>query len=156
MLTTYDVSWLPAPNGSFSYSFGPEADQDIPAFLVIPLGWKASTAFNFTDDTSIPIIALATFIWISTRPPDLGAILAADLCALSFCAQKCNVSVLFNQPSSTILQTVYGTEVKHDFYSSEADIETFTRWLSVTGDDFNMTFLSHVHETDQSKFSVTG
>ncbi len=34
-------------------------------------------------------------------------------------------------------------------------METFSTWLSFTGDDFNMTFPSHVNETDQTDFSVT-
>lgn len=113
-----------------------------PIFFVFQLGWDAVTPFNFTDGTSVPTISLLILIRPSTEKSNPGDILAADLCALSFCAQKRNVSVSLNQLSSTVLQTVYGaknvqSKPEGNFPSTENDL---SKGLSFTGDDFNITF----------------
>lgn len=79
------------------------------------------------------------FIRLSSQLPRLGDVLAADVCALSFCAQKRNVSVSLNQFSSTILQTFYGTIIVPESNSEEFG---YLPQLSIIGDDFNMTFSS--------------
>lgn len=79
-----------------------------PGLFIIQLGWNANTPFNFTDGSSIPTISLLIFIRVSKQISNPGGVLAADLCALSFCAQKRNVSVSLNQLSSTVVQTGYG------------------------------------------------
>ena len=100
----------------------------------------------------VPTVALVTLIRTSTQSIDPGGVLAADLCALSFCAQRRNVSVSLNQQSSTILQTVYGTKVVHQFKSSDVSND-FIKWLSFIGDNYNMTFPSQVDETHFSDYS---
>lgn len=121
------------------YSFSTEFDIGsgflYPAFFVIQLAWDPLTAYNFTDSTSVPTVALVILIRTSTQEPNPGDVLAADLCALSFCAQKRNVSVSLNQQSSTVLQTVYGNT-----YVVSKPANQFGIRLSFTGDDFNMTF----------------
>ena len=111
----------------------------IPAFFVISLfgDWYANTmVFNFTDGTSVPIPAVVALIRTSLHDDDnSGGVIAADVCALSFCAQKRNVSVSLSQPSFTVLQDVYGTP--HTLpHSDTAD----TGWLSFTGDSLNLTY----------------
>ena len=148
-LVTISVdNWPSGTMGSFSIDIVEKKYQLVPAFLGIPVEPTTSGNFNFTDGTSVQSNALITLIRISTQPTDLGAVLAADLCALSFCAQKRNVSVSLNQPSSMILQTVYGTEVDHHLNSSEA--VKSPRWLSFSGDDLNMTFPSPENESNDS------
>lgn len=122
----------------------PAMYSPVPVFLVIRLNRNNKTAFNFTDGTSVWTTAFVTLIQISTQYPDYGDVLTADLCALSFCAQRRNVSVSLNRLSSTILQTVYGTNVVHQVNSSKPS----TEWLSFTGENFNMTSPSQVNETD--------
>ena len=114
----------------------------IPAFFVISLfgDWFAGkVAFNFTDGTSVPMPALIALIRTSPQDSDgSGNGIAADVCALSFCAQKRNVSVLLGQASFNILQTVYGAQ--HTLpHSDTADMG----WLSFTGVDLSMIFNSH-------------
>lgn len=113
-----------------------------PAFFVIQLGWDGFTAFNFTDGASIPTVSLLLLIRTSTQQSHPGGVLAADLCALSFCAQKRKVSMVLNQLSSVILETVHGTKnvqskPVQDGYATEDDLEA---GLSFTGADFNMSF----------------
>ncbi|KAL8719255.1 MAG: hypothetical protein Q9225_003714 [Loekoesia sp. 1 TL-2023] len=165
-----EVIWDSEPMGSFSVSFVEMGLQDETAFLVIPVDLKTPTQsksvipldldtitkskFNFTDGTSVQASTLIALIRISTQATDLGAVLAAELCALSLCAQKRNVSVSSNQVSSSILQTVYGKIVDHRFNTSEAAEEVSSTWLSFSGDDFNMTFPSQVNESDWVDGSV--
>jgi hypothetical protein len=108
-------------------------------FFGFPILGPTELPFNFTDGTSTSGGALISFIRLNAGGPGLGDVLAADICALSFCAQKRNVSVTLNRLSSSILQTVYGKKITvnleledyHDF-----DI------LSFIEDDFNITFPS--------------
>ena len=81
VLNTTNLSWLPGPNGSLSVRYSQAEWELIPAFMVVPLSWESTAPFNFTDGSSIPAVVLITFIRTSTRLVDLGAILAADLCA---------------------------------------------------------------------------
>ena len=106
-------------------------------FLVFPLDLEHGLPLTFTDGTSIPMDELIGFIWLSQENPSLGDVLAADVCALSFCAQKRNVSVSLNQLSSTIIQTVYGNTIT---YESDSENYYFSDVLSFIGDDFNITF----------------
>ena len=119
----------------------------VPEFFVIPLVSQSNsnvntTTFNLIDGTSVHPFALIIFIRTLIKLPDSGGVLAADLCALSFCAQKRNVSVSLNRLSSTILQTVYGTIIEHQ----DGDSGESTKWLSFRGDNFNLTHLSQVDE----------
>ncbi|MCJ1268759.1 hypothetical protein MMC22_008647 [Lobaria immixta] len=107
------------------------------------LGSNDQMVFNFTDGTLVLANTFVTLIRISTQYPDYGDVLAADLCVLSYCAQRRNVSVSLNRLSSTILQTVYGTKVVHQFNSTKLS----TEWLSFTGKNFNMTAPSQVNGT---------
>ena len=115
------------------------SNDDWPSFLVLPLEWQAEIPFNFTDGTSIFGGALITFVRLDTHAPGIGDVLTADVCALSLCAQKRNVSVSSNQLSSIILQTVWGKLVQ-----LESDSENFyyPDAMSFVGDDFNITFPS--------------
>lgn len=134
---------------SFSISFDILGYNVDPGFMVIQLDWVAVTPFNFTDGTSIPTISLLILMRTSMQTSNAVGVLAADLCALSFCAQKLNVSMSLNLLSSTVLQTVYGARKIHskperfsspldqEFFYTESDLE---KGLSFTGDDFNMTF----------------
>lgn len=79
-----------------------------PELFIIRLAWNANTPFNFTDGSSIPTNSLLLFIRVSKEIRKPGDVLAADLCALSFCAQKRNISVTLNQLFSTVVQTEYG------------------------------------------------
>lgn len=143
VLTTWTNSWLEASNGSLSLSFYLSDGWQTPIFLVIPLVTDYSKPFKFTDGTSYPVLSLITSIRISNQVYDAGAIIKADLCALSFCAQERNVSLLLNRASSTMHQTVHGTRNSYD--SLDANGNPFT-WLSFKGDNFNMTFPPHVSE----------
>ena len=132
-------------NGSdFPRSFSMISDiSKIPAFFVISLlmDWDSNeTVFNFTDGTLVPMPALVALIRTSLHDDDdSGGIIAADVCALSFCAQKRNVSISLGQPSFTVIQTVYGTpHVPPD--SDTAD----TGWLSFIGDSLNITYHPHI------------
>lgn len=126
---------------SFSTRFDTAIGLD-PGFFVIQLKWDAVTPFNFTDGTSVPTVSLLIFIRTSTQKSNPGGVLAADLCALSFCIQKRDVSVSLNQLSSTVLETVYGTKntqskPEREGYGTETDLD---KGLSFIGDDFNVTF----------------
>lgn len=144
-----DYGWLPSRSRFFSNSIdisGRNSRINFPAFFVIPLTWNYTaayntTAFNFTDGTSIPAEALIIFIRTSSENSNTGDILAADLCALSFCAQKRKVSVSLNQPSSTILQNVYATRRWLNITDGNSD-GMDNMYLSFTGDNFTMTFPS--------------
>ena len=133
MIVEYDIDGQPKSHRSFSSSFNPASE--VPTFFVTQLYWEIATGFNFTDGTSA-LSPLVLFIRTSTQFADAGSVVAADLCALSFCAQKRNISVSLNLLSSTILQTVFGT---YEFFDDE------TEGLSFIGDDFNMTYLSPVN-----------
>lgn len=111
----------------------------IPSMYVLPLNWTSMTAFNFTNGASIPTVTLNALMRVSPQPYNTGAISSADICALSFCAHRCNVSVFLNHLSSTILQTVQGIRVW-----GRADGLGTTSWLSFTGDDINMTYPSNI------------
>lgn len=135
------TSLIGSGHHSFSTTF--EASEGLnPAFFVVQLGWDGLTAFNFTDGASIPTVSLILLIRTSTQWSNPGGVLAADLCALSFCAQKRNVSVILNQLSSVILETAHGTKnvqskrIKDD-YGTEGDLSA---GLSFTGADFNLSF----------------
>lgn len=123
----------------------------LPVIFVVPLrsnnqilGSNDQMVFNFTDGTLVLANTFATLIRISTQYPDYGDVLAADLCVLSFCAQRRNVSVSLNWLYSTILQTVYGTKDVHQLNSSKP----FTEWLPFKGENSNTTSPSPVNETD--------
>ena len=147
VLMADSYGWLPSNSRSFSNSIDislPGSGINSPAFFVVPLTWNYTaayntTTFNFTDGTSIPVEALIVFIRTSTNDSELGNVSTADLCALSFCAQKRNVSVTLNQPSSTILQNVYATRHLRKF-SDDNPVGEGNMWLSFTGDNFTMTF----------------
>ena len=115
----------------FESSFDITGSQQVPSFYVIPLELSNSSAWN--DKIWI------SFVRLSTEFPGFGAVLAADVCTLSYCAQKRNVSVSLNQLSSTILQTAYGTVIVLESNSEEF---IYFPQLSFIGDDFNMTFPS--------------
>ena len=100
--------------------------------------------FNFTDGTSVPMPALVALVRTSLHDDDnSGRVIAADMCALNFCAQKRNVSVSLRQPSFDILQNVYGTLHAIPHPNNED-----TWGLSFTGDSVNMTY--HPHETSDN------
>ena len=126
---------------SFSTRFDMAIDQD-PRFFVFRLFWDPVTPFNFSDGTSVPTVSLLILIRTSTAKSNPGSVLAADLCALSFCAQKRTVSVSLNQLSSTVLQTVYGTRYMHFTPKQKDEASEYgpKEGLLFTGDDFNMTF----------------
>ena len=113
-----------------------------PAFFVTRLGWDGLTMFNFTDGASIPAVSLVLLIRTSTQWSDPGGVLTADLCALSFCAQKRNVSMILNRFLSVILETVHGiknvqSKPIQDNYGTEEDLEA---GISFKGTDFRMSF----------------
>lgn len=89
------------------------------------------------------ISALIGFIRLSSEQDfRLGDVLTADVCALSLCAQKRNVSVSFNRFSSSILQTLYGTL---DNPNKHVEFET----LSFLEGDFNTTYSSQTPDFDK-------
>lgn len=114
-----------------------------PYFLAVPLSSDWKRGFNFTDGTLMSISTLIGFIRLSSEQDSrLGDVLTADVCALSLCAQKRNVSVSFNRFSSSILQTLYGTLDNPNKYG---EFET----LSFLEDDFNMTYPSQTPDFDK-------
>ena len=98
-----------------------------PAFFNIQLEWDAFTPFNFTDGTSVSIVSLLISMRTSTQKSNPGDILAAELCAFTFCAQRRNVSLTLNQVSSTVLETV--SAMKYEWGEG----------LSLIGDDLKKT-----------------
>lgn len=99
---------------------------------------KSSLRFNFTDGTLTSGGGLIVFIRLNGQDPGIGDVLQADLCALSYCAQKRHVSVTLNQFSSTILQTVYGNPITDKTVLRKYPYNNTV--LSFIGDDFNITF----------------
>ncbi len=156
---TYQLGGL-SPNGdsglstiarvSYAFLLNPNFEY-VPGFFVKPIEWTRTTAFNFTDGTSIPIVALVALFRTSTEISTAGDVLAADLCALSFCAHKHKVSMSLNQPSSSTLETIYGNEVTYEDHFSR----NHTKWVSFTGNDLKMTFPSPINKTDYLDESVT-
>ena len=140
-------------------SFSTRFDMDIglnPGFFVVQLDWDGVTSFNFIDGTSVPTVSLLIFIRTSTQKSNPGAVLAADLCALSFCAQKRKVSVSLDQLTSTVLQTVNGiknvqSKPEREGYGTGHDLE---KGLSFTGDDFNKTFSERNGDIDPTTWVI--
>ncbi len=132
-------------NGTFTSSFTFNLDElssptNSSQFFGFQILGLSGLPFNFTDGTSTSGGALISFIRLNAERRGLGDVLTADICALSFCAQKRNVSVTLNRLSSTILQTVYGKKI-----TVELDLEQYYRdfdVLSFIEDDFNITFPS--------------
>ena len=105
-------------------------------FLTFSL--ESPLRFNFTDGTLTSGGGLIVFIRLKGGDPGRGDVLQADLCALSYCAQRRHVSVNLNQFSSTILQTIYGEPI-----TDKSVLRKFPddhRVLSFIGDDFNTLF----------------
>lgn len=130
-----DKSYPFFKDSSFTTSFYPYSSSRDPSFFAIPLYSLPGLSFNFTDGTSTLGGALISFIRLSAREATLGDVLAADVCALSFCAQKRNVSVFLDRLSSTILQTVHGNRIA---YKSDFKNQTYYDALSFIGDDFDI------------------
>lgn len=152
---------FPQLNGQFLYPLNDENDpspdnrsiaiplrysaisSDYPYFLAVPLQTDGLRGFNFSDGTLMPISALIGFIRLSSEQHSrLGDVLTADVCALSLCAQKRNVSVSFNQFSSSILQTLYGTLENPN---KDGDFVT----LSFLEGDFNITYPGQTPDFDK-------
>lgn len=141
-----------APQRSISTRF--DMDMEDPRFFAMQLYWDPATPFNFNDGTSVPTVSLLIFIRTSAQNSDPGAVVAADLCALSFCAQKRTVSVSLDQPTFTVLQTVNGiqnVQIKpgKEGYGTDPDLK---KRLSFIGDDFNTTFPETNGEIDPSNW----
>lgn len=93
---------------------------------------------------------MSALMRVSPQLSDPGAISSTYVCALSFCAHKRNVSVSLNQPSSTILQTVHGTQVLGRTGWSGND-----SWLSFTGEDINITYPSNLTKANVENYTCT-
>ena len=130
-----DFDKLPSHPSSFNVTFSPEYYQGNP-FLTFSL--KPKLRFNFTDGTSTPSGGLVLFIRLNGKDQGLGDILHAEICALSYCAQKRHAAVTLDQFSSPILQTVYGKPIADESVLRRYPYDT--KVLSFTGDDFNITF----------------
>lgn len=127
----------PSNKTSFNVRFEMSSIYERPSFLVLPLEWQPDVPFNFTDGTSIFGGGLISFVRLSAHAPSIGDILTADVCALSLCAQKRNVSISFNQLSSIILQTVWG---KWIHLESDSEYFYYPDAMSFVKDDINKTF----------------
>ena len=131
---------LTTPTGARSVNASLSLDGGaVPSFYMVSLSSTSITAFNLTNGVSIPMFTLSLLMRVSSQPSDAGAISSADVCALSFCAQRRNVSMSLNELSSTILQTVYSTHIW-----GKTDLSETATWLSFTGDNINMTYPSNL------------
>lgn len=123
-------------------------NNTLPSMLAVPLNQRPSNPFKFSDGTSITNAGLISFIRPSKegvlRPED---VLTADICALSFCAQKRNVSVSLNQVSSSILQTVFGIPTY--------GVHWYPDMLSFEGGDINMTHPSQGPTAENTRTDVS-
>ena len=114
---------------------------DVPYFLIVPLSWDDALPLNLTDDTSISTSAATmAFIHTSAQAKDVGRILQADVCGLSLCVQKRNVSVSSNRLSSRVVETVQGRWNSGDPASQKGyGTGWWPGWI-FEGDDINMTY----------------
>lgn len=142
-----------ADSPSFNSSFHVTDYAEVPSFLAIPVYSSDPRGLDSWDSTC----QMISFIRLSSQYPGFGNVLAADVCALSFCAQKRNVSVSLNQFSSNILQTLYGTISIPKSNSTEFG---YGELLSFVGDDFNMTFpslpIKHYYKRSQPRDESLG
>lgn len=121
--------WQPNER-SFTIPFSSYERQSVSLFLVIPVLIVQNPA-EYELHPQTPYIS---FIRLSTQnDSSFGDIMAADLCALSFCVQKRNVSVSLNRFSSSIVQTVDGTFTTFEMGDAYFDL------LFFIADDLNMT-----------------
>ena len=121
---------------------------------MIPLELLTSLNFNFTDGTSALIGTVTAFIRLSSEYPDYGEILEANVCVLSYCAQKRNVSITLDRFSSTILETHHGTWAVDEV--DDPNIVVPVNALSFIGDGFKVTFpplLTKTNDTGGDDYS---
>ena len=71
------------------------------------LAWAISSMGAADTNRTPSGFGLYMFIRTSTSPTSPGNVLSADLCSMSFCLQKRNVSVSSGKLNSSILNTIY-------------------------------------------------